>query len=257
MCIVFTILETATPQQRAKPMKFLTFFFTIFYFSTLNAFALNNEEVEIEKNLVKGKLQSQLETTYLKKLEVALGDCGSDSRSCLELIDGTFYRANFKEKEICYPYTMCGFYKCMEEKYQCESAGVDYFTKLAFPTCSQYEKNINEGMFTKKGIEWIYTVMVCLQKGLVEDCQVKGNCPENQSDVKERKKTCDYITEFTLNYHPGCYINSGVGVCRLPLKDKMNIWRTVSRFLTPREREEAYKVVFHCMKPTSYKKSLQ
>jgi hypothetical protein len=136
----------------------------------------------------------------------------------------------------------------MEEKYQCESVGVNYFTKLAHPTCNAYVKNINEGIFTKAGVEWIYTVMVCLQKGLIDECEVKGNCPTS-SDKKEQEKTCNHITEFTLAYHPGCYINSGVGVCKLPMKDKLNIWKTVGPYLTARERQEAYKVVFQCYNP--------
>jgi len=90
--------------------------------------------------------------------------------------------------------------------------------------------------------------MVCLQKGLIDECEVKGNCQQT-TDLLERKKTCEHITEFTLAYHPGCYINSGVGICKLPLKDKHSIWKTVSPFLTERERQEAYKVIFHCLKP--------
>lgn len=205
---------------------------------------------------VKNQLEKELKTTYAKSLEKALGDCGDNIDSCLELIDQSYMKANYKKKEICFPYTLCGFYNCMEEKYNCESVGVNYFTKLAYPTCSAYVKNINAGKFTKHGVEWIYNVMVCLQKGLVEDCEIKGNC-QASDNLNQRKKTCNYITEFTLAYHPGCYINSGIGVCKLPMKDKINIWKTVSPYLTPREKEEAYKVVFHCLKPSSYKNALQ
>ncbi len=192
---------------------------------------------------IKDILENNLKTDYLKSLEEKFGDCGSNPESCLSF-DRGYARLNLPKKEMCFPYTMCGFYNCMEEKYKCESVGVDYFTKLARPTCNQYVKNINEGQFTKLGVEWIYSVMVCLQKGLVDECEVKRNCPTNN-----RKKTCEHITEFTLSFHPGCYINSGIGVCKLPMKDKLNIWKTVNPYMTKREREEAYKVIFQCIVP--------
>ena len=224
---------------------------SFFLFSSL-LLAQNSDHMQ-EAEIIKSALQRDLKNNYAKSLEQALGDCGDNIDSCLELIDQSYMRANYKKKEICFPYTVCGFYKCMEEKYNCDSVGVNYFTKLAYPTCSAYVKNIEAGKFSKKAMEWIYNVMVCLQKGLVEECEIKGNC-KISNDLNMRKKTCNYITEFTLSFHPGCYINSGVGVCKLPMKDKLNIWKTVSPFLTPREKEEAYKVVFHCLKPSSYKK---
>lgn len=196
---------------------------------------------------VKNIIEQELKTTYLQSLEEKWGDCGASPESCLSQRKD-YQVLNLPKKEMCFPYTMCGFYNCMEEKYKCDEVGVNYFTDLAFPTCSNYVKNINESKFSKLGVEWIFNVMVCLQKGLVDECEIKGNCPVS-SDKKIQKKTCDHITEFTLNYHPGCYINSGVGVCKLPLKDKMSIWQTVSPYLTKREREEAYKVVFQCFNP--------
>ncbi len=199
---------------------------------------------------IKDILEQELKTTYLQSLEEKFGDCGATPESCLSLENNEYQVLNLPKKEMCFPFTMCGFYKCMENKYQCQSVGVNYFTELAQPTCNSYTKNIQEKKFTKVGVEWIYTVMVCLQKGLTEECEVKGNCPTS-SNLKERKKTCEHITDFTLSYHPGCYINSGVGVCKLPLQDKTNIWKTVSPFLTARERQEAYKVIFHCLKPGS------
>lgn len=196
---------------------------------------------------IKDILERDLKTNYLSSLEEKWGDCGSSPESCLSQRDDYQY-LTLPKKESCFPYTTCGFYKCMEDKYQCESVGVNYFTKLAHPTCSAYVKNINEGKFSKVGVEWIYTVMVCLQKGLVDECEVNGNCPTSKN-LEDRKNTCNHITEFTLSYHPGCYINSGVGVCKLPMKDKLNIWKTVGPYLTNRERQEAYKVVFECFVP--------
>jgi len=196
---------------------------------------------------IKDLLERDLKTTYLSSLEKQWGDCGATPESCLSQRDDYKY-LTLPKKETCFPYTTCGFYNCMEEKYKCESVGVNYFTKLAHPTCSAYVKNINEGLFSKVGVEWIYTVMVCLQKGLVDECEVKGNCPVSDNTI-ERTKTCNHITEFTLAYHPGCYIKSGVGVCKLPMKDKLNIWKTVGPYLTGRERQEAYKVVFQCFNP--------
>lgn len=200
-------------------------------------------------DIVKSLLQQELKTVYLKKLEQKFGDCGANPESCLSQVDD-YMVANLPKAagEICFPYTMCGFYKCMEKNYRCSEVGVDYFTKLAFPTCSQYVKNIGQKKFSETGVKWIYSVMICLQKGLIDECVLNGDCPVS-SDREQQKKTCDHITEFTLAYHPGCYINSGVGVCRLPLADKMAIWKTVSPFMTKRERQEAYKVIFNCLKP--------
>lgn len=199
-----------------------------------------------QAEMVKERLQSHLKNEYLPALESIWGKC-PEGQTCLNQQEDYMY-LSLPKKNVCFPYTMCGFYHCMEEKYQCESVGVNYFTKLAFPTCSQYVANIGKNQFTQKGVEWIFNVMVCLQKGLVDECEVKGNCPES-NEPREQKKTCEHITDFTLSYHPGCYINSGVGVCKLPLRDKMAIWRTVSPYLTDREREEAYKVVFYCLNP--------
>lgn len=205
---------------------------------------------------IKLSLERELRTTYLASLEKMWGDCGSSPESCLEQKDD-YLELNLKEKkDVCFPYTQCGFYNCMEKKYNCESVGVGYFSKLAHPTCSSYVHNLKQNKFTQKGIEWIYNVMVCLQKGLIDECEIKGNCPVSD-DVSEKKKTCNHITEFTLAYHPGCYIKSGVGVCKLPLKDKSAIWKTVSPFLTERERQEAYKVIFHCLNPARSKKIKQ
>lgn len=196
---------------------------------------------------IKEILEKDLKTNYLASLEKIWGGCGSTAESCLTRKDDYLY-LTLPKKESCFPYTLCGFYNCMEEKYKCESVNMTYFTKLAHPTCNAYVKNINKGMFTKNGVEWIYSVMVCLQKGLIDECEVKGNCPTSSSK-KELAKTCNHITDFTLSYHPGCYINSGVGVCKLPMKDKLNIWRTVGPYLTEREKQEAYKVVFQCIFP--------
>ena len=193
---------------------------------------------------IKQKLENEIINLYLKKLEAKFGDCGATPSSCISNRDN-YMVATLPRGEICLPYTMCGFYHCMENKYHCSDVGVNYFTELAYPTCSQYTQNIQENKFSQLGVEWIYSVMVCLQKGLVEECEINGNCQQ-----KSPRKICDHITDFTLAYHPGCYINSGVGVCHLPLKDKLAIWKTVSPFMTKRERQQAYKVVFHCLLPT-------
>lgn len=177
---------------------------------------------------------------YIPFLQEKLGRC--NDVNCL-LKKDNYNVLKTKSSNICLPYTQCGFYKCMEKKYKCSPEGIDYFTKLAYPTCNTYKENIEKNMFTQKGYNWIYTVMVCLQKGLINECEVKRNCKR-----ETRKKTCDYITDFTLKFHPGCYLNSGVGVCKLPLKDKINIWRTVGKYLTPREKQEAIKVVKSCIK---------
>ena len=221
-----------------------TIIYSLFIALTLSfSFADANETTD----RIKKQLQDELSNQYLKKLEMKWGNCGADPASCLTKKDD-YITANLPGAEICFPYTMCGFYHCMENIYHCNSVGVRYFTDLAFPTCSAYEANIVKNNFSNKAIEWIYTVMVCLQKGLIDECEIAGHCSK-ETEAALQKKTCDHITEFTLKYHPGCYINSGIGVCHLPLKDKLNIWKTVSPFMTKREKKEASKVIFECFIP--------
>lgn len=189
---------------------------------------------------VKERLQRELVEDYLPRLEDLWGKCAGSPEHCLSFFDDSA-RLSLPQRNLCFPYTGCAFYRCMEEKYHCSDVGVTYFTQLAFPTCSTYVENIEKGWFSKQGVEWIYEVMVCLQRGLIDECEVLGRCP-----AERRKETCEHITEFTLKFHPGCYINSGVGVCNLPLSDQINIWRTVYPYLTAREREEASKVMAYC-----------
>ncbi len=188
------------------------------------------------------QLQGDLETAYLDGAQEILGHCAEGN--CLQ--ENSFGGREFVDeagKRHCYPYTNCEYYRCMEKEYRCLDVGVEYFANLAKPTCEAYVSNIKKGKFSSKGKDWIFNVMVCLQKGLFDECALKGNCPQSESN----EKTCQHITEFTLKFHPGCYIKSGVGVCKLPLKDQINIWRTVGPFLTDRERIEAYKVVRYCL----------
>lgn len=187
------------------------------------------------------KLESVYLTSALKRSREKKCELGSFA-DCLFKSD-KYWEIKIDGRHACFPSTLCGYYQCMESHYQCSQYGVNYFTDLAFPTCSQYVKNINEGKFSQDGVEWIYSVMVCLQKGLFEECELKGNCHKENG-----KKACAHIVDFTLKFHPGCYINSGIGICNLKLKDQINIWRTVGPYLTKRERVEAFKVVKSCLK---------
>jgi hypothetical protein len=198
--------------------------------------------------LIKQKLNQELQQVFFVNYEAKFGSCGNDPSKCLTVVDNDYIVANLPKREFCFPSTVCGFYHCMEESYHCSDVGVNYFTKLAFPTCSAYVTNIANGNFSEKGVEWIYSVMTCLQKGLTDECVLNGNCPTS-TEASARKKTCDHITDFTLAFHPGCYLKSGVGVCHLPIQDKIAIWQTVNTYMTKREREEAYKVIFECLSP--------
>lgn len=192
-----------------------------------------------DTNIIRS-LQDKILTTYIDKLQNQFGNC--DKNNCV-INNGNYLSFETRGKKVCLPYTQCGFYSCMEEKYKCKPKGVNYFTDLAEPTCKTYVKNIQKKWFSQKGHDWIYSVMVCLQKGLIDECEIRGNCPEDATS-----KTCEYITDYTLKFHPSCYLNSGIGVCHLPLKDKINIWRTVGKFLTSDERRQAYRVVLACIR---------
>jgi|GEM_PF-622531 len=190
---------------------------------------------------VRAELDKDLSKDYLSWAQGELGLCSDGN--CLRTEVSGKVLIDEAGVEHCYPTTGCNYYKCMEGQYSCMDVGVGYFSKLAKPTCESYVANIKKDLFSKKGVDWIYRVMVCLQKGLFEECQVKGNCAKSESN----QATCDYIVDFTLKFHPGCYLESGVGVCKLPLKDQINIWKTVGPYLTNRERIEAFKVVRSCL----------
>jgi len=187
-----------------------------------------------------GELKSDLLGRYLTDAQDLLGEC--TEKPCLSKSKESWLIKGLDNKAHCYPGTNCGYYKCMEKTYGCSEVGFNYFSELAYPTCSSYVDRVARGKFTQDGVDWIYSVMVCLQKGLFEECAVKGNCQK-----EDRAKACEHIVEFTLEFHPGCYINSGVGVCKLPLSDQLAIWKTVRPYLSKRETIEAFKVVYQCL----------
>lgn len=205
---------------------------------TEQALAASIDPFQIAK--LKKELQQELANDYLDSLIKKLGPCRQSP--CLQKKNSYLQLQLERNANICFPNTDCGFYQCMEDKYQCMGQGFEYFKQLAFPTCSNYVKRVQQNKFSALGVDWIYRVMVCLQKGLVDECDKNGNCPPSTP-----QESCRYMTEFTLNFHPGCYINSGVGICQLPIKDQLSIWRTVEPFLTKRERKEAFKVMWHCL----------
>lgn len=191
---------------------------------------------------VKERLELHLKGDYLKDTLDALGPCSHGD--CLSDQE-TFMQLKLDDEQThCYPYTRCGYYECMEKTYPCTSVGVQYFTGLAAPTCQSYVNNINDERFSSEGVEWIYEVMVCLQKGLFEECSIDQNC-----ERPTLKESCEHIVDFTLKFHPGCYLESGVGICQLSLKDQRMIWKTVGPFLTAREWIEAFKVIMSCTRP--------
>lgn len=189
------------------------------------------------------QVQTDILQNYIPTLEEKFGYCGD--KTCIEFRDGKYY-LNLPKKEICLPWTACSFYDCMEEKYNCEDQGVNYFTELAVPTCSKYMENIKNDVYSPEARDWVYEVMVCLQKGLIDECEVGEKCDLARP---QPRISCNYIVDFTLEFHPGCYINSGVGVCNLSFRDKWRIWKTIHPFMTKREKRQAWKVIWYCLFP--------
>ena len=196
-------------------------------------------------NQIVSDFQYEIKTDYVIKVQSLLGKC--DQENCIQERRSTYFGRPYltlktSDDTICLPYTDCEFYKCMEEKYQCDKHGIDYFTDFAYPACSNYKRNLAKKKFTQKGHDWIYSVMICLQKGLIDECEINNNCQQESA-----KKTCEYIKSSTLTFHPDCYLNSGVGVCHLSIKDKVNIWRTIARFLTNDELKQAVETIKGCI----------
>jgi hypothetical protein len=203
-----------------------------------------------EKKIAEMQKKNQLEILgkyYTPLLNQVNSNKGFEKIKCNDL-DDYHYILDHHDKEICLPESNCQFYKCMEKKYSCSSVNVKYFKDLAFPTCSMYVTNMKVNKFSDEGIEWIYSVMLCLQKGLVDECELGLKC-----DKGNTKASCDYITKFTLEFHPGCYLNSGVGVCQLSAQDQLAILNTVGPFLTFDESIEALKTSASCLKEAPLK----
>ena len=88
-------------------MKVLTIFL-------LQLFLQTSTHAQIPGIEIKNILEKDLKTTYLQSLEGHWGKCGSDTESCLS--DQDDYKiVNLPKKESCFPYTVCGFYNCMEQ----------------------------------------------------------------------------------------------------------------------------------------------
>lgn len=108
------------------------------------------------------------------------------------------------------PPQSCDFYtSCAEETLHCGSDG--YPVRYGAKNCGRFVHNL--GAFSPSGQAWVWRVMTCLQRALVEPV---GRCGA----------TCQVIEDAAFASHPVCYVDSGV--CDLPLQDLVEIVVTVN-----------------------------
>jgi len=108
------------------------------------------------------------------------------------------------------PEKSCLFYtECMEAQVNCGFNG--YALGYGNKYCRKYNSRI--GLFSVDGQNWIYKTMNCLQKALVTSLEECHNCQQ--------------LRTIAFDSHPKCYTDSGV--CNLPVRDYVEIFKTVGQ----------------------------
>ena len=104
----------------------------------------------------------------------------------------------------------CAFYsQCLESAFPCGESG--YAIGYGEKYCSRYDV---EAGFSAAGVVWRNAVLHCLQEKLVP-------LLEETSTL-----TCDGVTTFAFDSHPGCY-TEGPSICFLPPGDVYNVVKTI------------------------------
>ena len=137
--------------------------------------------------------------------------CAGNPSSCFEVLtentpcaaDGPIYpTAASCQSPV--PRT-CAFYSaCLEAEDPCGASG--YAIGYGEKYCSRYDVN---NTFSPEGIVWRNTVLHCLQDALVPI-------------LSDKSMTCDAITNFAFDSHPGCY-TANPSICFLPPSDALNV----------------------------------
>ncbi len=100
----------------------------------------------------------------------------------------------------------CAFYSaCLEQAHSCGEPG--YAIGYGEKYCSRYDV---DQTFSPEGLVWRDAVLHCLQEALVPELAIAS------------KTTCDALTTFAFDSHPGCYTASP-SICFLPPSDVLNV----------------------------------
>jgi hypothetical protein len=104
----------------------------------------------------------------------------------------------------------CAFYsQCLETAFPCGESG--YAIGYGEKYCSRYDV---EAGFSAAGVVWRNAVLHCLQEKLVPLLSETSTL------------TCDGVTTFAFDSHPGCY-TAGPSICFLPPGDVYNVVKTI------------------------------
>lgn len=129
------------------------------------------------------------------------------------------------------PAKSCDWYQtCAEGTMKCGSDG--YPLHYGLRMCRRFEADL--GAFTQQGQTWVWAVMNCLQKALIEPV---GKCGA----------TCASVNKAAFDSHPVCYLKGGV--CDLPVRDMVQLVITINTdiFAGP-ALDQIMKTVLGCAK---------
>ncbi|KAJ3977939.1 hypothetical protein EV361DRAFT_876085 [Lentinula raphanica] len=107
------------------------------------------------------------------------------------------------------PHT-CTFYSaCLESHFHCGPEG--YPLGFGEKFCTKFSLPDNVNRLSRKGEEWMWTTMACLQRALVPE--LDKVVPAGQGD----KRACQALKDKAFSTHAPCYLTSGL--CSLPPED--------------------------------------
>merc|ERR1711991_158678 len=110
----------------------------------------------------------------------------------------------------------CGFYKCLERKYQCDTKMSSYFNRgnrypmhYGYKYCEKF-KTIT-GKMSEKGLRFIDNTRRCLQQALLSwsDRNPNGDCKA--------------LTNTAFDSHPRCYTGHSASICYLSPREMATV----------------------------------
>ncbi|KAJ3102398.1 hypothetical protein HDU97_000605 [Phlyctochytrium planicorne] len=105
----------------------------------------------------------------------------------------------------------CDFYfDCLDKAHPCGADG--YAQSYGGKFCRRFKENAP--LFSEIGQKWLWNVMSCLQGHLIPTL---GNA----------NATCDAIRKDAFKSHAGCYLNTGISICDIPILDWLHLVKTV------------------------------
>jgi len=111
--------------------------------------------------------------------------------------------------------TTCDFYNCLETRLKCGPQG--YPIGYGFKYCNKF-KPLESDPLTAS---WVKPTRKCLQDFLA------GEAAKLPATFVPSAQYCATLKDNAFNSHPDCYVNSGPGICALPVLSKAKIFGVV------------------------------